>query len=356
MYFCSLKAKRFFKSDCLQKVKLNINASQNQRISVNNSRSSTRFFRRLILGLALVITGGLSLFIGVADISVNDVLNGNADQMFILTSSRFPRTISLVIAGVGLSISGLIMQHLTRNKFVSPTTAGSLDAAQLGLLLGFIFFPFAGIFLNTFLAFLVTFIASLVFLKIVDSIRVRNIIFVPLVGLMFGGILHSAATFLAVHFNIVQDMNAWMMGDFSGILQGRYELIYLSIPAVFITYLYANQFTVIGMGEEFSKNLGLNYRAVMALGLFCVSLTLSVIVITAGFIPFLGLVVPNIVTMIYGDNIKKVLPEVALSGALFLLVCDIVGRLIIYPFEVPIGLTVGIIGGVIFLILLLKRK
>lgn len=356
MYFCSLKAKRFFKSDCLQKVKLNINASQNQRISVNNSRSSTRFFRRLILGLALVITGGLSLFIGVADISVNDVLNGNADQMFILTSSRFPRTISLVIAGVGLSISGLIMQHLTRNKFVSPTTAGSLDAAQLGLLLGFIFFPFAGIFINTILAFLVTFIASLVFLKIVDSIRVRNIIFVPLVGLMFGGILHSAATFLAIHFNIVQDMNAWMMGDFSGILQGRYELIYLSIPAVFITYLYANQFTVIGMGEEFSKNLGLNYRAVMALGLFCVSLTLSVIVITAGFIPFLGLVVPNIVTMIYGDNIKKVLPEVALSGALFLLVCDIVGRLIIYPFEVPIGLTVGIIGGVIFLILLLKRK
>lgn len=316
----------------------------------------TPFFRRFVLISTLLLTFILSLFIGVADVSLSQVLAGDADQLFLLSVSRFPRTISLVLAGVGLSITGLIMQHLTRNKFVSPTTAGSLEAAQLGLLLGFIFFPAAGLFLNTFLAFVVTFVASLVFLKIVDSIRVRNIIFVPLVGLMFGGILHSAATFMAVNFNIVQDMNAWMMGDFSGILQGRYELIYLSLPAVIVTYLYANQFTVAGMGEDFSKNLGLNYRAVMSLGLFCISLTISVIVITAGFIPFLGLVVPNIVTMIYGDNIKKILPEVALSGALFLLVCDIVGRLVIYPFEVPIGLTVGIIGGIIFLILLLRRK
>lgn len=314
------------------------------------------FFRRFALIAALLLAGLLSLFVGVADVSLSDLLSADTDQLFILTVSRFPRTVSLILAGMGLSISGLIMQHLTRNKFVSPTTAGSMEAAQLGLLLGFIFLPFSGIFINTLLAFAVTFIASLIFLKIVDSIRVRNVIFVPLVGLMFGGILHSAATFLAVNFNIVQDMNAWMMGDFSGILEGRYELIYLSVPAIFITYLYANQFTVVGMGEDFSKNLGLNYAVVMRLGLFCVSLTVSVVVITAGFIPFLGLVVPNIVTMIYGDNIKKILPEVALSGALFLLVCDIIGRLVIYPFEIPIGLTVGIIGGIIFLILLLRRK
>lgn len=306
--------------------------------------------------MTLLLTSILSLFIGVANLSLTEIFNGGTDTLFILSVSRFPRTISLVSAGIGLSVSGLIMQHLTRNKFVSPTTAGSLEAAQLGLLLAFIFFPLAGIFLNTFLAFIVTFIASLIFLKIVDRIRVRNIIFIPLVGLMFGGILNSGATFLAVNFNIVQDMNAWMMGDFSGILQGRYELIYLCLPAIFITYLYANQFTVVGMGEDFSKNLGLNYPVIMGLGLFCVSLTISVVVITAGFIPFLGLVVPNIITMIYGDNIKKILPEVALSGALFLVVCDIIGRLVIYPFEIPIGLTVGIIGGIIFLILLLRRK
>ena len=146
------------------------------------------------------------------------------------------------------------------------------------------------------------------------------------------------------------------MGDFSGVLQGRYELIYLSIPAVALTYLYANKFTVVGMGESFSKNLGLNYRAVMNIGLFCVSLTVSVIVITVGIIPFLGLIIPNIVSVLFGDNLRKTLPITAMFGAIFLLICDIVGRLIIFPFEVPIGMTVGIIGGVIFLVLLMKRR
>lgn len=356
LYLCKSIKNEALKRSYSTLIKSRFTTAQDQSAPEKTVILTKQSLRRLALFFALLATSVLSLFIGVADLSINDILNADTDKLFILSVSRFPRTISLVLAGIGLSVSGLIMQHLTRNKFVSPTTAGSLEAAQLGLLLGFIFFPLAGMVLNTFLAFAVTFIASLIFLKIVDSIRVRNIIFVPLVGLMFGGILHSGATFLAVNYNIVQDMNAWMMGDFSGILAGRYELIYLSLPAIIVTYLYANQFTVVGMGEDFSKNLGLNYPVVMGLGLFCVSLTISVVVITAGFIPFLGLVVPNIVTMIYGDNIKKILPEVALSGALFLVVCDIIGRLVIYPFEIPIGLTVGIIGGIIFLILLLRRK
>ena len=205
-------------------------------------------------------------------------------------------------------------------------------------------------------AFLFTFLASLIFLGIVRKIRYRNVVFVPLVGLMFGGIIGSISTFFAVRLNIVQDTNAWMMGDFSGILQGRYELIYLSLPAIVITYLYANKFTVIGMGEDFSRNLGLNYKAIMNIGLFCVSLTVSAVVITAGAIPFLGLIVPNVVSLLFGDNLKKTLPLVALSGAIFLLVCDIVGRVVIYPYEIPIGVTVSIIGAVIFLVLILRKR
>src|SRR5690606_39087712 len=135
-----------------------------QALPAKGTFMATQFFRRFVLVLALIFTSILSLFIGVANVSVTDIFNADADTLFILSVSRFPRTISLVLAGIGLSVSGLIMQHLTRNKFVSPTTAGSLEAAQLGLLLAFIFFPLAGIFLNTFLAFTVTFIASLIFL------------------------------------------------------------------------------------------------------------------------------------------------------------------------------------------------
>lgn len=313
---------------------------------------------RRILGLAIVllICSVISLFVGVADISIADIIYQDAEKLRLVFISRIPRTASLIIAGIGLSVSGLIMQQMTQNKFVSPTTAGSLDAAKMGVLASIILIPASSMLVKAFFAFAFTFLASIIFLKMVESIRYRNVIFVPLVGLMFGGILNSISTFAAVNLNIVQQMNAWMMGDFSGILEGRYELIYLSVPAVIITYLYANKFTVVGMGEDFAKNLGLNYRTVMNIGLFCVSLTVSAVMIIAGSISFLGLVVPNIVSIIYGDNVKKTLPFVALFGSIFLLICDIIGRLVIYPYEIPIGMMVGVIGGVIFLILLLRQR
>ena len=312
--------------------------------------------RALVLTIILLVLAFVSLFVGVADITFADIINWDIEKMELISISRIPRTAALVLAGLGMSVSGVIMQQMTQNKFVSPTTAGTLEASKMGLLIFIIFTPMAGITVKMILAFVFTFLASILFLTIVRKIKHRNVIFVPLVGLMFGGIIGSVSTFFAVQLNIVQDTNAWMMGDFSSILQGRYELIYLTLPAIFITYLYANKFTVIGMGEDFSKNLGLNYNAIINIGLFCVSLTVSSVVITAGAIPFLGLIVPNVVSMIFGDNLKKTLPLVALSGAIFLLICDIVGRVVIYPYEIPIGVTVSIIGSIIFLLLLLWKK
>lgn len=312
-----------------------------------------RFF---VLTVIMLLTATLSLFVGVADISMADIIGRDMDKLALITISRIPRTAALILAGVGMSVSGVIMQQMTQNKFVAPTTAGTLEAAKMGLLIFLIFIPTAGTAVKMLLAFLFTFMASLLFLAIVRKIRFRNVVFVPLVGLMFGGIIGSVTTLIAVRMNIVQDSNAWMMGDFSGILQGRYELIYLSLPAIAVTYLYANKFTVIGMGEEFSRNLGLNYRTIMNIGLFCVSLTVSAVVITAGAIPFLGLIVPNVVSLLFGDNLKRTLPYVALSGAIFLLLCDIVGRVVIYPYEIPIGVSVSIIGAVIFLVMLLWKK
>lgn len=293
---------------------------------------------------------------GVADITIADIISLDSDKLSLIMISRIPRTVALILAGVGMSISGVIMQQMTQNKFVAPTTAGTLEASKMGLLMFLILIPTAGTAMKMLFAFLFTFIASIIFLGIVRRIRHRNVVFVPIVGLMFGGIIGAISTFFAVRMNIVQDTNAWMIGDFSGVLQGRYELIYLSLPAIVITYIYANKFTVIGMGEDFSKNLGLNYKAVMNIGLFCVSLTVSAVVITSGVIPFLGLIVPNVVSLMFGDNLKRTLPYVALTGAIFLLISDIVGRIVIYPYEVPIGVTVSIIGAVIFLIMILRKR
>src|SRR5699024_12064323 len=123
-----------------------------------------------------------------------------------------------------------------------------------------------------------------------------------------------------------------------------------------ISYVYANKFTIAVIGEDFYRNLRLNYRQVVNLGLIIAALITASVVLSVGVIPFLGLISPNIVTIYQGDHLKKNLVHTALLGALFVLVCDVIVRIIIYPYEIPISLTVGVIGSGIFIYLLVRRK
>ncbi len=311
--------------------------------------------RTFLLIFAFFILVLASLLIGVKQIdwaNFNSIIESGS---LVFKVSRFPRTIALILAGVGLSVSGLIMQQISLNKFVSPTTAGTLDAAKLGILVGLIFFPGTSNFTQMSFAFLFTILASLVFMQMLKHIKQRSLIYIPLLGIMFGNVLAAIGTFFGYRFDIIQNMETWLIGDFSKVLQGNYELIYISLPAVILTYLYANKLTALGLGEETAKSLGLKYNTLVFIGLISISLTVSAVMITAGAIPFLGLIVPNIISLFYGDNLKKSLPYTALLGATLLLFCDIVSRLLIYPFEIPIGLTISIIGGIIFLVLIRKR-
>ncbi len=316
--------------------------------------SPVLLYASLILGLLILIW--VSLFTGVKDIAMRDVFAMSPDQLLVFTIARIPRAIALVLTGAGLSVAGFIMQQLSQNKFVSPTTAGSLEAAKMGVLFSMLLIPQASIATKSVAALLFTLAANVLFMMMVRRVRFRSSVFIPLVGIMFGNILAAISTFFAFKYDIVQNVQEWMIGDFSSVLQGQYESIYLILPTVVLAYIYADRFTIVGMGESFAKNLGISYSAIVNLGLFAVSLTVSVSVVTAGAIPFLGLIVPNMVSMMMGDNLRRTLPMTALVGSLFLLFCDVVGRLIIFPYEVPIGLMVGVIGGVVFLILILKRN
>ncbi|GAA5100438.1 ferric acinetobactin ABC transporter permease subunit BauD [Wohlfahrtiimonas larvae] len=273
-----------------------------------------------------------------------------------LTASRFPRLASLVLTGVGLSVCGVILQHIVRNKFVEPATSGGLDAAKLGILVALTMIPTSSNIIRMLFALLFCFASSLIFVGMVSRIRLKSTVLIPVIGLMYGGVLSAIAEYYAYHNNILQSMQGWMLGDFSKIVQGNYEIIYLILPIVVLTYLYAQRFTMLGMGEGIAKSLGLNYTATVVLGLILVAVTVASTVITVGAIPFVGLVIPNLVAMHYGDNLGRTLPLVALGGASLLLICDIIGRLLIHPFEVPIGLTAGSIGGILFFILILWRN
>lgn len=306
--------------------------------------------------LLLIILCISSIFIGVKQLSPLDLFRLNEDDIQTLYISRLPRMISIVLAGMSLSICGLIMQQLTRNKFVSPTTAGTMDWARLGVIISIMLFSSAGIVVKIVFACAFSLFGSFLFLKILDSIRFKDAVFIPLVGLMLGGVVSAISTFIAYQYDLIQNVNAWFEGNFSLVMKGRYELLYLSIPLVIIAYLFANKFTVAGMGESFSVNLGLNYQRVINIGLIIVSVISSVVILTVGTLPFLGLIIPNIVSIYRGDHLKNSLPHTAVLGAVFVLFCDILGRLIIYPYEISVGLMVGIIGSGVFLYLLLRRK
>lgn len=310
--------------------------------------------RYLIIATIVLSIG--SLFLGVSQLSILDIFHLTADQKQTLFVSRLPRMISIIIAGMSMSMCGLIMQQLSRNKFVSPTTAGTMDAAKLGIMVSLIVFTQASPIQKMLVSFVFALAGTFVFMKILDHVKFKDPVFIPLIGLMFGNIIGSITTFIGYRENIIQNISSWMQGDFSSILSGKYELMYISIPLLIIAYFYANQFTIAGMGEDFATNLGLNHRQVINIGLVIVALVTASVVLSVGVIPFLGLIIPNIVTIYQGDHLKKSLLHTAFLGAIFVLVCDIIGRVIIYPYEIPISLTVGVIGSGVFIYLLLRRK
>ncbi|WP_077706143.1 ABC transporter permease [Virgibacillus dokdonensis] len=308
------------------------------------------------LTIILIILSFVSIFVGVSNVSPLDIFQLTEEQAKVLMVSRVPRLLSILIAGMSMSICGLIMQQLSRNKFVSPTTAGTLDSARLGILVSMVLFTSANPFEKMLVSFAFALLGTFAFMKILEKVKFKDAIFIPLIGLMFGNIVSSMSTFIAYRYDLIQNISSWMQGDFSMIMTGNYELMFVSIPILMIAFFYANKFTIAGMGEDFSKNLGLNYRQVVNLGLIIVALVTASVVLAVGMIPFLGLIIPNIVTIYQGDHLKKSLLHTALLGAIFVLICDIIGRIIIYPYEIPISLTVGVIGSGLFIYLLFRRK
>ena len=299
-----------------------------------------------------------SLFIGAADVSFMTLFSEAPDQrgMQILLISRIPRTLALILAGASLSIAGLVMQIILRNRFVEPSTTGATESASLGFLVVTLLAPGWSVMAKMVVAAIFALLGTLVFLRILRFVPLRDAVMTPLIGLMLSGVIGSIAAFLAYRYNLLASLLAWNMGDFSGVLRGRYELLWLGLAAGIAVYVAADRFTVAGMGREFSANLGMNHQRVLISGLVAVSIVTAVSLVSIGSIPFLGLIAPNLVSLTIGDNMRRSVPWVAVGGAAFVLACDILGRVARHPYEIPMSVIVGALGGAMFLWLLLRRR
>lgn len=307
-------------------------------------------------GIVALILTVWSITVGTAHVSFLDVLlfRANAEDIQILTVSRIPRTLAIILSGSSMAVAGLVMQMLVQNRYVEPSTTGVTESAGLGVLLATLLLPGSSLFIKMLFSVVFALLGTFLLLLLIRSIPHRDLIIVPLLGIVLSGVIGAGATFLAWEYQLQGTLQAWVTGDFSGILKGRYELLWIVGGAALITYFFADMFTVAGLGENLAKNLGLDHRRITLIGLTIVAIVAGITTVVSGALPFLGLVIPNVVSLIMGDYMRRSLPLVAIGGAVFVLIGDILGRTLIAPAEIPVGVVMGVIGAAAFLVILLR--
>ncbi|WIM69128.1 ABC transporter permease [Corynebacterium suedekumii] len=306
---------------------------------------------KLLLGLVVVL--GLlaaSLSVGEYDILSTD------DGWEMFATTRIPRTVALVLSGAAMAMSGLVMQLLTQNRFVEPTTTGTTEWAGLGLLAVMYFIPAATILERMFGAVIFAFIGTMVFFMFLRRVSLRSSLIVPIIGIMLGAVVSSISTFFALQTDMLQSLGVWFAGSFTDIFRGQYEALWIVVIVVIAVFLFADRLTVAGMGEEVATNVGLNYNRMVLIGTGLIAIATGIVTVVVGNLPFLGLIVPNIVSMFRGDDLRSNLPWVGLLGIGIVTVCDLIGRTIISPFEVPVSVILGIIGAIVFVTLIVRQR
>lgn len=316
--------------------------TQEQAVNTAHNHQPKTFSKGLVLMVLIVIVlGVISLLTGAYDIF------GQEDgwEMFLIT--RIPRTAALMLTGAAMSLSGVVMQLLTQNRFAEPTTTGTIEWSGLGLLLVYYFVPNPTILQRMTGAIIFAFIGTVFFFYVIRKIKLRSSLMLPIIGIMLGAVVSAISTFLGMALNMMQPIETWFQGSFAPVQRGRYEYLYIIIILTVIIFKFADRLTIAGLGEDIATNLGLNYRRITTIGVIIVSVIVGIVSSVIGQLPFLGLLVPNIVTMFRGDNLRSNLPWVCLVGMATLTACDIISRTIIEPFEVPVSLILGTIGSLV---------
>ncbi|SES32041.1 ABC transporter permease [Corynebacterium cystitidis] len=304
------------------------------------------------LGVAILVVAALlvlSLFTG--EYSIFSAPDGA--QMFSLT--RIPRTIALVLAGAAMAMSGLVMQLLTQNRFVEPTTTGTTEWAGLGLLFTMFIIPSATVLERMIGAVLFAFVGTMVFFLFLRRVTLKSSLIVPIIGIMLGAVVGAVSSFFALQTDMLQQLGIWFAGTFTDIVAGQYEVLWIVAIVVVIVFFYADRLTVAGLGEEVATNVGVNYNRIILVGTALVAVATGVVTVAVGSLPFLGLIVPNVVSMFRGDDLRTNLPWVCLLGIGIVAVCDLIGRTIIAPFEMPVSVILGIVGAVVFVVLIVRQ-
>jgi len=302
----------------------------------------------------LVVLFILSVLLGPVRVPLAEIFS---DRYLDIIRLRFLRAILAILAGAGLSLSGVILQGIMRNPLAEPYVLGVSSGAGLGAVIALMFFPMLyAVNALAFLGGIVTIILVYNLAKINNKIYTENMV---ISGVLINALFSSILMFIISNSPSAKLHSAmwWLMGNLQ-----IYKITPLLVSGaiivigITITLFFSKELNALSLGDEEALHLGVNADRVKKILLIVAALLASAIVSMCGIIGFIGLMIPHLTRKLIGPDNRKLLIGSALSGACFLLLCDIVSRCAMAPREIPIGVITSFVGVPFFIYILRKRR
>lgn len=320
----------------------------------------------ILLFAGLVIAFIFAVKVGAVNISYKEfidmLLRGKeTENSTILMQIRLPRVLMCLIIGAGLAAVGGVMQGIFKNPLVDSYTLGMSSGAALGAVISIVTgvsFSIAGISTTGVFAFIGAVTTLILVYSLAHKKHKISVNSLLLAGVAVSYFLSSVIAFMMLlsHDNI-QHIVFWTMGSLSLTSWGKVAVSYITIiPGILALMLYTRELNILTMGDESAQYLGIDVEKLKRILLLISCIIVGSVVSVSGTIGFLGLVAPHIIRLLVGSNNKKVIPYSAILGAILLIVSDTLGRTLIQPVEIPVGVMTSILGGPFFIFLLRKQK
>ena len=314
-----------------------------------------------LLGIIALLSFLLSLLFGSADLTPIEVLSGlfgkgDATTVTIVRGLRLPRALAGLLAGVGLSVSGVLLQGVTGNALASPNVIGVNSGAGLAVILLLAFFPMLQPMLPL-AAFLGAFLATLLISQLARRFGGAAVT-VVLAGVAMTALLNAAISFITLlDTDVVSAYNYFSIGGLSGVLMRQLPLpALLILLSLLFSMLLSRPLEALRLGDSTAASLGIRVSPLRTAALICASAAAAAAVSFAGLLGFVGLVVPHMARAIVGERISRLLPTSALLGSTLVMLSDLLGRTVFSPTEIPVGILMALMGAPFFLFLLTRRN
>jgi iron complex transport system permease protein len=320
-----------------------------------------------LLGTVLILVGIIAVSAGSSGVHFWETLavltgksNPDSATATILYQIRLPRVLLAAFVGGSLALGGLVFQALLRNPLAEPyilgISGGSAIGAILAMLMGLSYFPGVTIFSFTGSLLVLAFVTTLAGTTMGNTMLSRD-------SLLLGGVMMNAFCAAVIMFLIsmtrsfqVQHILYWLMGDLATMQKGQLPILLLVLPCFVIIFILARPMNLLLLGRETAAAMGINVKSIVLLLLVITSLMVSIIVSLSGLIGFVGLVIPHIFRLVLGPDHRLLVPSCLLGGASYLIICDLLARILPSSGELPVGIITALIGAPLFIVLLLRSR